>query len=66
MKISIKAARVNANLTQVELAEKMDKSESTIKNWESGKNVINILDFKELCKVLGVQEDQIFLPYKSS
>ena len=34
-KITLKAARVNAGLTQKELAEKIGKSETTIIKWEN-------------------------------
>lgn len=37
MKISLKAARVNANLTQEEVAEKLGVSKHTVINWENGK-----------------------------
>lgn len=37
MKISLKAARVNANLTQQEVAEKLGVSKHTVINWENGK-----------------------------
>lgn len=39
-KISLKAARVNQNLTQEEVAEKIKVSKHTIMNWEKGKNKI--------------------------
>lgn len=34
-KITLKAVRVNAGLTQKELAEKIGKSETTIVKWEN-------------------------------
>ncbi len=37
MKISLKAARVNADLTQQEVADKLGISKHTIVNWESGR-----------------------------
>lgn len=39
-KISLKAAIVNQNLTQEEVAEKIKVSKHTIMNWEKGKNKI--------------------------
>ena len=37
MKISLKAARVNANFTQQEVANKLQISKHTVINWEKGK-----------------------------
>lgn len=59
-KLTLKAARVNVGLTQKELAKLMNKSETTIINWEKG-NVedIKIKDFKKLCEVLKVDINQL-------
>ena len=37
MKISLKAARVNADLTQQEAADKLGISKHTVINWELGR-----------------------------
>lgn len=37
LKISLKAARVNANLTQQEVADTLQVSKHTIINWEKGR-----------------------------
>ena len=39
-KITLKAARVNAELTLEDVAEIMGKSKQSIENWESGKTPI--------------------------
>ena len=36
MKITLKAARINADLTQQEVADKLGVSKHTIFNWEGG------------------------------
>lgn len=60
-KLTLKAARVNAGLTQKELAKLMGKSETTIINWEnSNGDAIKLGDFKRLCAILKVNEDIIF------
>ena len=35
-KIKLKAARVNAGLTQTEVAQKLNRNKQTIVNWEKG------------------------------
>lgn len=60
MKITLKAARVNAGLTQKELATLMNRDVTTIWNWENKKTKMSLNDFKKACSVLGVPEEFIF------
>lgn len=50
-KISLKAARVNAELTQEEAAKKIGVSVSTIQNWESGNTSPTVEQAKVIEKV---------------
>lgn len=59
-KISLKAARINANMTQAELGKKIGRNPSTILNWENGNTKIPLDDFKKICKVVNVNENNIF------
>ena len=63
LKISLKAARVNANLSQEEVARKMKKSKVTINNWKNGKTEIDYGNLNELCRLYSVTMDDILLPY---
>lgn len=65
-KITLKAARVNAGLTQKELAKILGRNEATIVNWEKNPTKITIENFKKICTVLNVQSEQIFLGTKST
>lgn len=63
MKITLKAARVNAGLTQEEVAKKLKKSKNTIVNYESGKSTPDIETGKALASLYGCSvDDLIFLP----
>lgn len=64
MQISLKAARVNAGLTQLDVAKKLKKNKQTIVNWENGKTMIDAANFTALCLLYCVEEDDIFLPIK--
>lgn len=64
MKVSIKAARVNANLTQEQAGRVIHASKDTIKAIESGKREIKVPEFDALCKAYGCTRDDIFLPYE--
>lgn len=60
--ISLAAARVNAGLTQLDVAQKMRVSKQTIVNWEKGKAEPKISQVNELCMLYNIHLDNIFLP----
>lgn len=60
--ISLKAARVNANLTQAEVAKRLHKNKQTITNWESGKTKISAADLLVLCDMYKISPIAIHLP----
>lgn len=62
MKISLKAARVNAGLTQSDVARYLKKNKQTIVNWETGKTPIDMGNFTALCGLYKISKDFIFLP----
>lgn len=65
-KMSLKALRVNAGLTQKQVAEKLNKSNKTICNWENGISYPDALDIEKICLLYGVTYDCInFLPCNS-
>lgn len=66
MQISLKAARVNANLTQRETAKKMNIDRATLINWENGKTFPNAPQLIRLCEIYGIGIDDIFLKVKST
>lgn len=62
MKISLKAARVNAGFTQSDIASKCRKNKATIVAWENGKTQIDKANLIFLCKLYKMKETDIFLP----
>lgn len=63
MAITLKAARVNKNLTQREAAEILGVSESTLLNYEKGKTFPSQPTIKKMEKLYGMSyNDIIFLP----
>lgn len=60
------AARVNAGLTQTELAEKMGVTKQTVINWEKGYIVMGVAQLCLLADITGVPKDYIFLPNNST
>lgn len=59
--ISLKAARVNAGMTQKEVALRMQRSRNTIIKWEKGIVDPSPSEFFYLCSIYGVSEGDIFL-----
>lgn len=61
LKISMAAARVNANMTQSDMASKMKVSKQTILNWENGRVIPKPAQFKMYCDLCGMPTDCVFL-----
>lgn len=59
-KISLKAARVNANLSQQDAAERLGVAVSTLRNWEAGKTYPTKPKIDKLCEVYGISFDVLF------
>lgn len=55
----IKVCRLNAGLTQEQLAEKMGVSVVSVQNWESGKTKIEIRRYMELSAVFNVPVEKL-------
>lgn len=64
-KISLKACRVNAGLTQIELAKKVGVCPKTIKNWENNKTSPQITQLEIISQITKVPLQNIFIPVSS-
>ena len=64
MKMTLRAARINAGMTQEQAAKQVNVDVSTIAKWEKGKTYPTIDRFTVLCGAYGVAMDDIFLPSK--
>lgn len=59
MRKFIKACRINAGLTQQQLADKMDVNVVSVRNWESGKTNIEMSRYMELASVFNVPVEKL-------
>lgn len=59
MQITLKAARVNAGLTQTQVEAKTGYARSTLIRWESGKTFPKTNALEKLCRLYGVQVGDI-------
>lgn len=64
--ISLAAARVNAKMTQEDVAKAMKVSKTTIVNWEKGKVIPGIPEMAMMARLYGIPQDYIFLPCYST
>lgn len=62
MQVSLKAARVNAELTQVEVANALGWSVDTVKNIETGKRDLKVVELAAMCDLYHCRFDDIILP----
>ena len=63
LKIRLPAVRINAGLSQEELANRMHVSRATIVNWENNKVKMSEADLTLYSTICGFPKDYIFLPY---
>ena len=59
MEISLRAARVNAGLTQQDVCDQTGFARSTIRRWERGETKPGKRAMEVLCRIYGVSADQI-------
>lgn len=64
--ISLKAARVNAEMTQSELAKTLGITKSTIIKWEKGDTSPNINQARKIGEILKFPYNNIFFGSKST
>ena len=66
MQISLRAARINANLTQKQAAQAIGANPGTIVSWETGKTSPTAMQLQRLCELYKIGIDSIFLCQKSN
>lgn len=62
--ITIKGARVDAGLTQVDIARRLGVTVSAVSRWETGDTEMSASQFSKFCELVGRSRDDIFLPDK--
>ena len=67
IQISIAAARVNAKMTQEDVAKALKVSKQTVCNWENGKSFPSIIQATQMSELFNFPLDNIiFLPSESN
>lgn len=66
IRISLAAARVNAGMTQEDVAKALNVGKQTVVNWEKGNSEPKMSQSRELSALYNMPLDYIFLPSKSN
>ena len=66
LQITLAAARVNAGMTQDDVAKRLQVSKQTIINWEKGRTIPGIPEVESLTRIYGIPQENIFLPCYST
>lgn len=66
LQISLAAARVNAEMTQDDVAAALHIGKQTIVNWEKGITEPKISQMRQLCELYNMPVENIFLSKKSN
>lgn len=65
LQISLAAARINAEMTQKEVADAMEVDRSTVGRWEKGDKIPDYDEAKKLAGLYGLSVDNIFFGKKT-
>ncbi|HWS85904.1 MAG TPA: helix-turn-helix transcriptional regulator [Pyrinomonadaceae bacterium] len=50
----LRELRIEAGLTQVDLAARIEKDQTYISRYESGQRRLDVLEVREICQVVGI------------
>ena len=64
LKFKLKAARVNKDMTQEDVAKALGRNKQTIVNWERGVTEIKVRDLLALSELYGVPVEYLEIPEK--
>lgn len=54
----LRQMRVEAALTQTELAARIDKDQTFVSKYESGERRLDVLELREICQAIGVSLEE--------
>lgn len=57
--MTMKAARINRNMTQEEVAEKLNVTKKTVSSWENGRTLPGLDKIEAICELYGLSYDDI-------
>lgn len=66
IQISLKAARINAHMTQADVAKIMNRSAGTIGHWENGKTRLRKTNLRWLAEIYGIPVENLIVPERTN
>lgn len=63
---ALAAARLRANMTQVELARRLGKPQSVVSGYENGRRRVDVVEFLLIARTLGADPVEIFAEIAAS
>jgi transcriptional regulator with XRE-family HTH domain len=60
----LRRIRVEAGLRQVDLAAKLGQPQPFVSRYESGERRLDILEFRKICRVLGISSAEFFARFE--
>jgi len=65
VRISIKAARINKGINQIDMAKMLNVTAATLSNWENGRTAPDCIQFRRISELTDTPIDILFVPTKS-
>lgn len=65
MKITLRAARVNAGLDQADVARELGVNIATVSSWETGKTKPSLDNFQRMCELYDWPAQDVVLDHSS-
>ncbi len=62
IRLNLVAAMKSANMSQVQLAERLGISKGTVNNWTKGNNSPDVDMVPQICRVLGISISSLYTP----
>ena len=50
----LREIRIEAGLTQMELAERIERDQTLVSKYESGQRRLDVLELREICQAVGI------------
>lgn len=62
MRITMKDARINARISQTEIARRLGVTSGAVSQWEKGTSAITARQLERFCEIVGVSIGDIIIP----
>jgi transcriptional regulator with XRE-family HTH domain len=62
----LRQIRVEAGLTQINLAERLEQSQSFVSKYESGERRLDLLELRQICEAIGISLLELVRKFEGS